>query len=111
MLVFPDLNKQSNPGKSARDIVESAGVEPWPNFFNSIRATVLTEHMDQYGIRKAVQWAGNSVDVAMRTYALVRKEDFADVGDEERSDTKSGAKFDANFDYGAMIGAEIDSDA
>jgi len=52
--------------------------ELWPNFFNSLRASTLTDLMDQHGLRKACKWAGNSAAVAMKCYALTRSDDFDD---------------------------------
>ena len=47
--------------------------------------------MDQYGLRRACQWSGNSASTAMKTYALVKKCDFEDVGMAEKVDAKSDA--------------------
>ena len=49
--------------------------------------------MDEYGLRRACQWAGNSPATAMKNYALVRKTDFADDGN---SVNKPDAKSDAD---------------
>ena len=45
------------------------------NFFNSLRASTETDLMDEHGLRRACQWAGNSAATAMKNYALVRKSD------------------------------------
>ena len=39
-----------------------------------------TDLMDEYGLRRACQWAGNSARTAMKNYALVKKTDFTDSG-------------------------------
>ena len=78
--VFPNLRQQTNPGVVARKIALRAFVEPWANFFNAIRASAETDLMDQYGLRRACQWAGNSPETAMKNYALVRNTDYVDVG-------------------------------
>jgi hypothetical protein len=36
--------------------------------------------MDQYGLRRACQWAGNGPTTAIKHYALARKCDFENVG-------------------------------
>ena len=94
--VFPTLHLHSNLGVEAKRIVLNAKIEPWlektwPNFFNSIRASAETDLMDQYGLRRACQWSGNSASTAMKTYALVKKCDFEDVGMAEKVDAKCDA--------------------
>ena len=42
-------------------------------------ASAETDLMDEFGLRKACQWAGNSPATAMKNYALVRKTDFVDA--------------------------------
>ena len=49
--------------------------------------------MDEYGLRRACQWAGNSAATAMKNYGLVRHTDFDDVGQGDRQ--KGAAKYDA----------------
>ena len=78
--VFAVLRFNTNPGTTAKKIVKKAGIKPWINFFNSLRATAETDLMDEYGIRRACQWAGNSAATAMKNYALVKKSDFEDGG-------------------------------
>ena len=96
MYVFPKLRLNSNPGTSAKKIVTKSKQELWPNFFNSLRASTLTDLMDQHGLRKACKWAGNSAAVAMKCYALTRSDDFDDNGQQgQETSTKSDAKSDA----------------
>ena len=78
--VFSRLRHDTNPGMMAKKIVKRANVEPWKNFFNSLRATAETDLMDEFGLRRACQWAGNSAGMAMKNYALVKKTDFTDSG-------------------------------
>ena len=50
--------------------------------------------MDEYGLRLACQWAGNSAATAMKNYALVRNTDFDDSGrskDDAKSDAESAS--------------------
>ena len=48
--------------------------------------------MDEFGLRRACQWAGNSPATAMKNYALVRKTDFVDDGNcIQKVDAKSDA--------------------
>ena len=92
--ILPTIRLNSNPATYAKKLVENAKESVWSNFFNSLRASTETDLMDEYGLRKACQWSGNSASTAMRNYALVRKEDFVDAGSENRQ-TKSDAKSDA----------------
>ncbi len=62
--------------------------------------------MDQYGLRRACQWSGNSASTAMKTYALVKKCDFEDVGMAEKVDAKCDAKSDAISAVDAKCDAE-----
>ena len=91
--VFKQLRLNTNPGTTAKKIVEDAEVPIWQNFFNSLRASAETDLMDEYGIRKACQWAGNSVTTAMKNYALVKKSDYEESESNlEFGDAKSAAK-------------------
>ena len=92
LYVFPTLRLNTNPGTSAKKIVIKAKQELWKNFFNSIRASAETDLMDEFGLRRACQWAGNSPATAMKNYALTRNTDFKDEG---KSVRKSDAKSDA----------------
>ena len=79
-------------GVAARKIVVKAKVKPWSNFFNTLRASAETDLMDEFGLRKACQWAGNSPATAVKNYALVRHTDFQDEGSRgSESDAKSDA--------------------
>ena len=49
------------------------------SFFNSLRASTKNDLMDEHGLRRDCQWAGNSAATAMKNYALVRKTDFTDA--------------------------------
>ena len=96
LYVFPSLRLNSNLSTTAKKIVLRAKVEPWigktwGNFFNSLRASTETDLMDEHGLRRACQWAGNSAATAMKNYALVRKSDFQDIGTAGKSDAKCAA--------------------
>jgi integrase len=104
--VFPTLRLNKNPATTAKKYVTKAKKEIWDNFFNSLRASAETDLMDEYGLRRACQWAGNSPATAMKNYALVRKTDFVDSGN---SVTKSDAKSDAIGAADAKSDAESDN--
>ena len=75
--------------------------------------------MDEYGLRRACQWAGNSAGTAMKNYALVKKTDFTDSGTQNETEKtverepklaqKSDAKSDAINDFDAKCTAESSS--
>lgn len=104
--VFPKLRLHTNLGKSAGDILTKAKLRVWPKFFNALRASTETDLMDEYGLRRACQWAGNSPATAMKNYAMVRKTDFADAG---VSDGLRAQKVDAKSD--AIVASDAKSDA
>ena len=60
--------------------------------------------MDQYGLRKACMWIGNSPTIAMKHYSLMRNTDYIDAGASRKSDAKSNAA-------GARIGENGDPTA
>ena len=60
--------------------------------------------VDEYGLRKACQWAGNSAATAMKNDALIRREDFMDHG--SHRGLKVDAKSDAIIWFDAETGAE-----
>ncbi len=106
LYVFSTLRLNTNPGTSAKKIVGKAKQAVWSNFFNSLRASAETDLMDEFGLRRACQWAGNSPATAMKNYALVRKTDFVDEGN---SSQKVDAKSDAICDADAKSDAESTS--
>ena len=102
LYIFPTLRLNTNPGTSAKKIVTKSKQELWPNFFNSLRASTLTDLMDQHGLRKACKWAGNSAAVAMKCYALTRSDDFDDNGEKRQ---------EASIKSDAILPADAKSDA
>ena len=87
--VFPRLRSHTNTATTAAKYVTAAGFVVWPKFWNSLRASCETDLMDDFGLRKACQWIGNSPAIAMKHYALMKKTDYVDVG--SKSGAKSGA--------------------
>ena|GEM_PF-2098806 len=53
-----------------------AGMKPTPALFNAMRASAETDIARVYGLQSAVQWVGNSVQVAMKHYVRATPEDF-----------------------------------
>ncbi len=87
--VFPRLRNHSNAATTAAKMVEATGFTAWPKFWNALRASCETDLMDEYGLRKACQWIGNSPAIAMKNYSLLKKTDYIDAG------KKSDAALDA----------------
>lgn len=77
-LLLPDLGSLTTSAMSQRAVrlSERLGLELPSRFWQNSRATRESELMDQFGIVKACKWIGNSPDVAMKHYAIVRKVDF-----------------------------------
>lgn len=78
--VFPILRNHTNTAVTARKFVVAAGRKDWPRFWNSLRASRETDLMDSVGLRRACAWIGNSPEIAIKHYALMRKTDYIDAG-------------------------------
>ncbi len=65
------LSHHSNPGVTMRKFILKAGVNPWPKTFHNMRSTRQTELTEQYGIKAACAWLGNSIRVADANYLQV----------------------------------------
>ncbi len=57
-----------------RSLLESLGIKPWPRLWHSMRATRETELVEQFGLKAAAAWIGNSEAVAMKSYLLITDE-------------------------------------
>ena len=55
-------------------IIKKAGVEPWPKLWQNLRATRVTELIDDFSEHLVVQWLGHSVKVAREHYLQVTEE-------------------------------------
>jgi hypothetical protein len=60
----------------AKRLCERIGLQPWDRFWQNMRATRESELMDRFGLKDACKWIGNSPDVAMKHYAIVRRSEF-----------------------------------
>jgi integrase len=92
--VFPNLRIHSNLSTIAKRYVEAAGFTVWSEFWNSLRASRETDLMDSHGLRRACAWIGNTPNVAIKHYALLKHSDYVDAG-AESGVSKSDAKSDA----------------
>lgn len=92
--VFPNLRSHSNLSTIAKRYVEAAGFTVWPEFWNSLRASRETDLMDSHGLRRACAWIGNTPNVAIKHYGLLKHSDYIDAG-AESGVSKSDAKSDA----------------
>lgn len=59
--------------------IDRAGVERWPRLFQNLRASALTDLAEKYPLPWVCKWLGNSVDVAMRHYMMLKGVDLADT--------------------------------
>lgn len=57
-------------------IIKRAGLEPWPKLFQNLRASRETELLDDFNIKVACEWIGNSQPVAMKHYVQLRDTDW-----------------------------------
>ncbi|PHQ35606.1 tyrosine-type recombinase/integrase [Rhodopirellula bahusiensis] len=65
--------------------IESLKMEPWPKLFQNLRANALTDLAEEHPIHKVCRWLGNTVDVAMRHYVIIKKREY----DGPRQDRKN----------------------
>ncbi len=57
-------------------IMDLIGVERWPRFFHSMRATRQTELEEVWPSHVVCYWLGNSTEIARRHYLMTTDEDF-----------------------------------
>lgn len=62
-----------------------AGLKPWPALFNTMRASGETDIARTHGLQCAVQWVGNSVQIAMKHYVRATAEDFRKAATQDTS--------------------------
>ncbi len=67
-------------------LIKKAGLEPWPKPFQNLRANALTDLCDLVNLPQACKWIGNSPDVAMRHYLIIKKKDWESPGSKASSD-------------------------
>ena len=100
--VVPRCGKSSNLRTMFIAIIERAGHEAWPKLFQNLRASRETELLALYPAKDVSSWLGNSVPVAMKHYAMARKEVFEDAALKpsgampENADEKSEAESEAD---------------
>jgi integrase len=77
-LLMPLLGSRTSSATTqrARRMCERVGVQPWERFWQNMRATRESELMDAFSLKDACKWIGNSPEVAMKHYALVRSTEF-----------------------------------
>ena len=81
-----------------------AGLEPWPALFNTMRASGETDIARTHGLQCAVQWVGNSVQIAMKHYVRATAEDFRKAANQESSFAPKVAPEPAGIEWN---GAEL----
>lgn len=75
--VFPKLRHHTNLGTTAKRYVKAAGILPWSDFWNALRASRETDLMDSHGPNDACRWIGNTLAVAAKHYQLMKKEAYS----------------------------------
>jgi integrase len=98
--VVDGVGKSSNLRTHFERLCIRAGVTPWSKPFQNLRLSCETDWMDTDSIALACKWSGNSPEVAISHYHLVRDSDYARVAARgENGSAKDGAE------YGAECGA------
>ncbi len=75
--VFSKLRNHTNLGTTAKRYVKAAGILPWSDFWNTLRASRETDLMDSHGPNDACRWIGNTLAVAAKHYQLMKKEAYS----------------------------------
>lgn len=78
-LLFPCLIRLGRRGLARRvlELIEAAGLKPWPRLFHNLRASRESELLEQFPQKDVLLWIGNTEAVAMKHYAITRDETFA----------------------------------
>lgn len=73
-LVLGDLASlsRSNLRTQFGRYIERAGLEPWPRVFQNLRASALTDLVESHSLPKVCKWLGNSPNVAMHHYFMLK---------------------------------------
>jgi integrase len=74
--VVPGVFTSSNLRTQIGRLCERAGVESWPKLLQNLRLSCETDWMDSDGLALACKWSGNTPEVALKHYHLVRETDF-----------------------------------
>lgn len=74
--VLPFIDTSDNLRTQIGRLCERAGVLPWVKPLQNLRLSCETDWMDTDGVANACKWSGNTVEVAMKHYHLVRDVDY-----------------------------------
>ena len=75
-LVVTRYDGNANILTTLEKIVTRAGLVPWPNLMQNLRATRETELLAHYPAKDVTSWLGNSPDVANKHYAMATQASF-----------------------------------
>ncbi len=50
------------------NIIERAGLKPWPKLFQNLRSTRATELMDHFTASQVAEWMGHSIKIGQKHY-------------------------------------------
>jgi integrase len=56
--------------------IKAAGLTPWPKLFQNLRANALTDLAETNPIHLVCRWLGNTIDVAMRHYLIIKRREY-----------------------------------
>jgi integrase len=57
-------------------IITRAGLDPWPRLFHNLRASRETELVREHPVQVVTSWLGNTPNIALKHYLMVRDSDF-----------------------------------
>lgn len=67
--------KSHNWRKPFSDMIQRAGIEPWADLWNSLRASAATDIASEYGSICESEWVGHSEDTALQFYRRATPQD------------------------------------
>lgn len=101
--VLPFLDKSSNLRTQVRRLCKRAGVEPWPKPLQNLRLSCETDWLDSDGVALACKWSGNTPEVAMKHYHLVREKDYQRVADRGAESSAEWCRIEGNGAEGQKV--------
>jgi integrase len=60
--------------------IAAAGLVCWPKLFQNLRANALTDLAELHPIHTVCRWLGNTVEVAMRHYLIIKQREYLGPG-------------------------------
>lgn len=80
--VLPGLQSTNLRTQFSR-YIEKAELIPWPRLFHNLRASALTDLVEQNSLPSVCKWLGTSPKIAMKHYFMLRGRELSDPDDQK----------------------------